>query len=212
MKKIDEIKSLAPFKELLPAEMMTDIPVVEGHELTPVQWLAFQFFIKSTTMEECARELRAIGIEISARKLSKWKRTDWWTTLTEASAEWLQENFYLKVWKDSHICQEALTKIWKGEWANQLTANAVVASFRELNRMGKGRVDPISQNRRDFNIKITKEETISIEHIQRNLGEMTPEEHLEFGRTGNLPERLQNIVEIEHHPIEEEQDDENTEG
>ena len=210
MKKIDEIKSLAPFKDKLPEGVSIDLPSVDGHDLTPAEWLAFQMYTQCTTMTECSRRLQEIGIDIRARQLSIWKQTDWWLTLTDASVEWLQEKFYLNVWRDAHHCQTALTKIWKDEWDEQMTANAVVASFRELNRMGKRMVDPLAQNKRDFNLKIIKEEHISIEVIQKNMDLMTPEETKEFSRTGELPDRLQKVVEIEHHPIDEVQDEDIT--
>jgi len=196
-------KSLVPFKKDLPDSIVTDLPTVDGHKLTPVQWLAFQFYIETTTMTECCRKLQDIGIDLNVRRLALWRKTDWWAELVEQAAGFHQENFYLKIFQDAHLCHAALVKIWKGDWEDQQTANAIVASLREINRMAKGNLDPIAQNRRDFNIKITKEEKISLEVIHKMLPLMTTEETEQFAKDGNVPKRLMDSDIIDVDPIEE---------
>ena len=199
-----DVKSLKKFKSRLPENISVDLPSVEGHTLTPLQWLTFQFYTETTTMAECCRRLQEIGFDVTPKMLSTWRRTDWWTSLLESNVEYFQENFYSKVFEDSHYLHEALVKIWRDKWPNDKTANAVVASLRELNRMGKGTVDPIAQNKRDYNIKITKEEKISIEVIERALPRMTEVEAMEFSRSGDLPKRLvDDIITIDHEEVDE---------
>lgn len=200
-KEIITSKKLAKFQKegLLPDNFIPHLPYVEGHKLTPLEWTSFQVYTQCNSIAQTLRTLESMGMKVSLDKLYKWKRTEWWQQLLDAHVEFLQENLYVGLFNESHHLLKALTDIWKGKWENDKQANAVVASFREVARLGKGVVDPLTQNKKEFNLKITKEEKIDINVVHKYLPLMTDEETRDFGKTGQIPQRLliEHAVEIE---------------
>ena len=190
------------FEPNLPANREVKPPVIDGKQFKPWQWEALQLYVNpdniANTAKELLDQLHAKGYKVSISALTKLQTSDKWRSMVDFYAELSQENLYVNLMSKTNILFEALIKIWKGEWPeDDKNANAVVASFREIVRLGKRRVDPLSQIKsKEIDININKEETINVNLIHKILPHLEPEERIVFGRTGEIPDRLKHFEQV----------------
>ena len=179
-------------------------PVIEGEQFRPWEWAAFEAYANpnhpAKTAQDLLSHLQSQGHKIGLSSINNLRQSKKWKAMVDFTAEYHQEKFYVGLFQEIlDPLKTAMVDIVNGDWPeDDKNANAVVGIFREVARMGKRQVLPLSQLRAELDVNIQKSETVNVNMIHQILPLMTNEETNIFGRTGEVPQHLiqKKLIEI----------------
>jgi len=181
----DAIEVLPPEQEIEP------ITEVDGHRITPKQFLYFQTYYLPDVDgngEEARRRCVAQGYVMSPATAYKWRNSGWWKKLAIELFGQSQNDYRVKIAAMSGKLTSAMEAVLDGDPTYHKTANAVVQANRVFGEIGD---DPLIKKRPNFQstTNITNNTlNLTQDQLADRLRGLSQEQLIDYNRSGKLPE------------------------
>lgn len=157
---------------------------VAGKELTPIQFTAFGFWCKHTTMTETVKELAEAGYPVPLGTIRTWRRQPWWDELWCRHMAKSQVDLAAGIMEADEIATKAYKEIMEGKYSNPKMANAAIQGIKMRMEMGP---DPLIN--RKANVQITNKTQINNLVLDpEKFRSLSPAGMLEYAKTGKKPQ------------------------